>query len=98
MYKREREQQILNLLQEKHQISVSELSSLLFTSESSIRRALTGLEGKGLVRRTYGGAELLEHHTNLLPVNIDIHLHICQVLALEHNGTAGGIFQAVDTS
>ena len=40
--------------------------------------------------------ELLEHHTDLLPVDVDVHLHIGQVLTLEHNGAAGGVFQTVD--
>ena len=51
----EREQQIIALLQERGFISVQELSTLLFTSPSSIRRSLTRLEALGVVRRNYGG-------------------------------------------
>ena len=40
MYQTERKQQILYLLQEKNEMTVAELSRLLFTSESSIRRDL----------------------------------------------------------
>ena len=51
----EREQQIITLLRERGFISVQELSALLFTSPSSIRRDLTRLEALGVVRRNYGG-------------------------------------------
>ncbi|MBQ8341004.1 MAG: DeoR/GlpR transcriptional regulator [Clostridia bacterium] len=51
----EREQQIIALLRERGFISVQELSKLLFTSPSSIRRDLTRLEALGVVRRNYGG-------------------------------------------
>lgn len=51
----EREQQIISLLRERSFISVQELSALLFTSPSSIRRDLTRLEALGVVRRNYGG-------------------------------------------
>ena len=43
MYQKERKQQILYLLQEKNEMTVSELSRLLFTSESSIRRDLQAM-------------------------------------------------------
>ena len=51
----EREQQIIALLRERGFISVQELSALLFTSPSSIRRSLNRLEALGVVRRNYGG-------------------------------------------
>lgn len=44
MYQKERKQQILYLLQEKNEMTVAELSRLLFTSESSIRRDLQTME------------------------------------------------------
>ena len=59
MYQKERKQQILYLLQEKNEMTVSELSRLLFTSESSIRRDLQAMELSGLVKRTHGGVKLL---------------------------------------
>lgn len=67
MLKTERESQILDLLKEKEFISVADLSELLFASQSSIRRDLTNLEKKGLVRRSYGGAELIVSKSNVLP-------------------------------
>ena len=42
--------------------------------------------------------ELLKHHTNMFPMDIDIHLHICQVFAFKLNATAGGILKTVDAT
>ncbi len=67
MLKNERENQILDLLKEKGFISVADFSKMLFASESSIRRDLTNLEKKGIVRRSYGGAELIVSKSNILP-------------------------------
>jgi len=78
MYKREREQQILSLLQEKHQISVAELNSLLFTSESSIRRDLTAMELRGLVKRTHGGVELVSDNPSIIPFASRLHYKIAE--------------------
>lgn len=65
MLKNEREQEILNVLQSTGYATVKFLSEQLYTSESCVRRALTGLTEKGLVRRSYGGVELLSSHTNV---------------------------------
>ena len=50
-----RQQEILNLLNERVFISVNELSSITFSSPSSIRRDLTKLQNMGLVKRSHGG-------------------------------------------
>jgi DeoR/GlpR family transcriptional regulator of sugar metabolism len=76
LLKNEREQEILTLLRESGYITVKQLGERLYASESSIRRALAGLENKGLVRRTYGGAELLEHHTNIVSFGARAHHNI----------------------
>ncbi len=60
MQKTNREQAILKKIEEKGFMSVEELSELLFISPSSIRRDLTALEKKHLVKRVYGGAVLIE--------------------------------------
>lgn len=67
MLKNEREQEILSILRGSGYATVKALSRQLFTSESSIRRALAGLEEKGLAKRSYGGAQLLESHSTVLP-------------------------------
>ncbi|MGI6069379.1 MAG: DeoR/GlpR family DNA-binding transcription regulator [Blautia sp.] len=48
--------QILELMKAKKYLTVSALSQMLFTSESTIRRDLAQLQEKGLVLRTRGGA------------------------------------------
>ena len=59
MKKNEREREIVNLLKEKDGfVSTAELCESLYASESSIRRSLLALEGKGIIRRNYGGCEL----------------------------------------
>lgn len=78
MYKREREQQIMFLLQEKQQMTVAELSKLLYTSESSIRRDLTAMELNGLVKRTHGGVELVPDNPNLVPFSSRLHYRIAE--------------------
>ena len=65
MLKQEREQEILSILQTSGYATVNDLSSRLYTSASSIRRALAELEANGLIRRSYGGAELLSRYTTV---------------------------------
>lgn len=67
MFKKERELEIINLLKAKGGfISVTELCTLLYASESSIRRDLTSLSDKGLIRRSYGGAELITNYSDVI--------------------------------
>lgn len=68
MIKTEREEELINILRSGYK-SVKELSQILFISESSIRRDLTELENKGLVRRSYGGAKLVTPNANVVPFN-----------------------------
>lgn len=56
----ERQNQILKLLDDNVYISVNELSRLMFTSPSSIRRDLTHLQNLGYVKRSYGGVSSAE--------------------------------------
>jgi len=55
-----RTERILNLLLQRGSVSVDELVASLAASAPSIRRDLARLEGKGLVRRTHGGATLVQ--------------------------------------
>lgn len=54
----EREKDILRIIYEKRSVSVKELSKILYTSESSIRRDLGHLEKQHLLKRFHGGARL----------------------------------------
>ena len=60
MYYSERQSQILALLQTEKALSVHRLATRLSISESSIRRDLSALEELGKIKRTYGGAVLVE--------------------------------------
>jgi len=68
MYEYERWDRILLLLREKQAASVRELSEKLYASEATIRRDLSALEQKGLIRRMRGGAALVDDATRELPL------------------------------
>lgn len=57
---KEREKIILETILKRKQISVKELSKLLFISESSVRRDLKSLEKQNLIKRVHGGAVIEE--------------------------------------
>ena len=54
-----RQKEILAILGQKSDVSVTELCESLFVSAPTIRRDLQFLEKEGLIRRTHGGAALL---------------------------------------
>ena len=77
MLKNEREREIINILKNEDSfITVKELCKRLYASESSIRRDLTSLENRGLVKRTYGGAELITKFSNVVSFNKRYHQNI----------------------
>ena len=59
MYKNEREEEILHLIQQAGHMSIRDLAEKTYTSQSTIRRDLERMEQKGLIRRRHGGAESL---------------------------------------
>ncbi len=70
MLKNERQKEIVNYLKLNDGFTtVAELSVALYASESSIRRDLSALEGRGLIRRTHGGAELVTNFSNAIAFN-----------------------------
>lgn len=77
MLKNEREREIINLLKSQDGfITVKELCNMLYASESSIRRDLANLENKGIIKRTYGGAELVTNFSNVVSFNKRAHHNI----------------------
>ncbi len=56
----DRHRKILEILAEKDNVSVAELSKLLSVSEVTIRADLTALAEEGKIQRVHGGAQLLE--------------------------------------
>ncbi len=61
--KTNRLKEIIAILNKHGQITVRELSGHLITSEMTIRRDLNDLEEDGIIRRTHGGAILLDPYT-----------------------------------
>jgi DeoR/GlpR family transcriptional regulator of sugar metabolism len=53
-----RKDQLIDLLQERGEVAVEHLVSLLEVSEATVRRDLAELQDSGLVVRTFGGARL----------------------------------------
>lgn len=61
MFVSERRNKILDLLIKQHRITVKELSEQLNVSEATLRTDLTNMETDGVLKRTHGGAVLVEH-------------------------------------
>lgn len=66
----ERQKQIIDYLKLKHFSTVSELSRVVFSSESSVRRDLKQLEALGYVVNVYGGVVLSEFKNSVVPLNV----------------------------
>lgn len=60
MLSEERFAEILKILQKKKAVTVAELTTLLNTSESTIRRDLNALHEMGKLKKVHGGATLLD--------------------------------------
>ena len=60
MFEEERQIRIMNELTEHRSMSVADLARILNVSGSTIRRDLTSMEQNGLIRRTHGGAMVVE--------------------------------------
>jgi DeoR/GlpR family transcriptional regulator of sugar metabolism len=63
----ERVDYILQELRTKKAVYVNQLAEKYYVSPSTIRRDLDVLEKEGLIRRTYGGAVLIEHPSSEIP-------------------------------
>ena len=63
----ERQQSILQYLQQHHTAKVGQLAKAIYTSEASVRRDLVAMEAEGLVVRVYGGVVLAEHKNDVVP-------------------------------
>lgn len=70
MFAIERQQSIINFLKSKKSATVAELAKKFFIGEATIRRDLEKLEKKGMLKRTYGGAVLLEGLDSEIPLSI----------------------------
>lgn len=66
----ERLDYILKELREHKFVKVDELAEKHYVSPSTIRRDLNTLAKEGLIRRTYGGATLIEHPSSEIPFQV----------------------------
>ena len=73
-----RQNQILELLHESGYLSVERLAQRTFTSPSSIRRDLAHLQNLSLLRRTHGGASVLESLNHAVPFNSRMEQNIAE--------------------
>ena len=64
----ERQNTILNFLKKQHFATIKELSKIVWTSESSIRRDIKTLENKGYLKQFYGGVILSGYENSVVPV------------------------------
>lgn len=78
MLQLQRQNDILKLLSERGELTVKELCSLLYASAATIRRDLSELEAKGLLKRSFGGAVLTDSYTDQLPLAIRSATHIAE--------------------
>lgn len=69
MFPCDRQQKILDYIRQHHTASVTELSKLLFVSETSIRRDLHKLDRSGLVHKIYGGAVLVQGDNEVISLD-----------------------------
>lgn len=73
MYSNEREKEIMALLEQNTYATVEYLSKAIHISPSSIRRDLARLEMKGMITRSYGGAEIKESLNKQIPFFLRSH-------------------------
>ncbi len=62
----DRQQAVLEYIKEHHSATVAEMSKCFYISETSIRRDLSRLERAGLIRKTYGGAVIVDGSNEVL--------------------------------
>ena len=63
MYQNERLESITELVRQYGYVTVKYLASVLHYSTATINRDLNALEGRGVLKRTYGGVEITDKHT-----------------------------------
>jgi len=69
----ERRNEIKEILREDKTVNVEELAKRFFVSESTIRRDLDMISNEGMIRRTYGGAVMLDNIAGELPITLREH-------------------------
>ena len=70
MLKKERQNNILEMIKSRKYCTIKYLSQQLFVAAITIRRDLTELESAGLVTRCYGGATIPGHENREIPFEV----------------------------
>lgn len=78
MLQLKRQNDLLELLKEHREMTVKELCAALYASPATVRRDLSELEQRGLLRRSFGGAVLAESFPDQLPLAIRRAEHIAE--------------------
>lgn len=66
MFLEERQRRIYELLKQRQRLEVNELIEIFDVSGDTVRRDLTEMQNKGILRRTHGGAVLSEKNSTIL--------------------------------
>lgn len=85
MFVEERQALIIEELHQKGKVKVKELSERFHVSEDLIRKDLSALESKGLLKKAYGGAVLGREnlHRKLASERKDMHMEKKKIIAKE---------------
>lgn len=70
MLTQERYQSILSIINERNAVTVAELSQMLDTSESTIRRDLNALDELGKINKVFGGATAITQTEGIVEDNV----------------------------
>ncbi len=70
MLTQERYRAILQIINEKNTVTVTELAQLLDTSESTVRRDLSSLDKAGKVKKVFGGATSIRQNVGSFEDNV----------------------------
>ena len=73
MFKNEREQEIIGYLNTYSYVTVEFLAKKMNISPSSIRRDLSDMESRGIVKRSYGGVEIIKDGARNIPFSMRKH-------------------------
>lgn len=65
MLTQERYQMILQMLEDKNAVTVAELTKIIGTSESTIRRDLSALDEMGRLKKVFGGATSVKQNSGI---------------------------------
>ena len=70
MLQLQRQNDIMRLLKKEKELTVKELCALLYCSPATVRRDLAELENQGLIKRSFGGAVLIEDFFDQMPLSL----------------------------